>query len=307
MTARSEPPVSVIIPCYNQARYLSAAIESALTQLGGRPEVIVVDDGSTEDVAGVVAHHPGVRFLNQANQGVAVARNAGLALATRPYLVFLDADDRLLPDALQAGVAALAGRADAAWAAGLCRIIGPDGALRPFRQQAPVSGDPYAALLRSNFVWMPGEAIFRRERVIEAAGFDPTVPASADYDLYLRLARQHPVVVHRQVVAEYRMHDEKMSGNGLLMLRSTLQVLERQWPYARSRREYRVAYAAGNRFWRDFYGDRVVEDIRLSLRQEGRRGRALAWGLALLRHNPRAVAVQLYRKLRNTLRPAPSS
>ena len=303
MSAERESPVSVVIPCYNQARYLPDAIESVLSQRAGRPEVIVVDDGSTEPVAPVVGRYPGVRLLAQSNAGVASARNAGLRLSSRPFVVFLDADDRLTPDALAIGLAVLEAHPEAAGAIGLCRVIDPDGQPRPFRQQPPVYGDVYTALLRSNFVWMPAEVIYRREPLARCGGFDPSTPAAADYDLYLRLAREFPLAVHRDVVAEYRMHDEKMSGNGLLMLQSTLRVVERQWPYARRSREHRAAYAEGNRFWRDFYGDRVVEEIRASLKTGGRRRRAFAWALALLRHHPRAVVLHIFRKLRNTIRP----
>ncbi len=304
MDGERELPVSVVIPCHNQARYLPDAIASALAQRAGRPEVIVVDDGSTEPLAGVVGRYPGVRLLTQSNGGVAAARNAGLAVCSRPCVVFLDADDRLMPDGLAIGLAALEAHPEAAGAVGLCQVIDPDGRPRPFRQQPPVEGDVYAALLRSNFVWMPAEVIYRRDEVVRKEGFDLSTPAAADYDLYLRLAWDHHFVLHRQVVAEYRMHDGNMSANGLLMLRSTLRVLERQWPRARLCRELRAAYAEGHRFWRDFYGDRVVEEIRSSLKSQGRRRLAFAWALALLRHHPRAVALHVFRKVRNTLRPA---
>lgn len=297
-----EAPVSVVIPCFNQVRYLSEAIESALAQTVGPPEVIVVDDGSDEPLSRIVTGDPSVRVVRQANAGVAAARNAGLRLCSRPFVVFLDADDRLMPDALSVGLAALHAHPEAAAAVGLCRVIGLDGASRPFRQQPPVEGDVYAALLRSNFAWMPAEVIYRRDALVRVGGFDPRESAAADYDLYLRLAREHPLAIHRHVVAEYRVHDGNMSANGILMMRSTLRVLERQWPYVRRRTDYRAAYAEGNRFWRHFYGDRVVEEIRTSFKTEGRRRRAFAGTLALLRHHPGAVALHLFRKVRNSLR-----
>lgn len=302
VTGSGDAPVSVVIPCYNQARYLPEAIESALAQEAGRPEVIVVDDGSSEPIAPLVARYPGVRLIRQPNAGVAAARNAGLRLSSRPYVVFLDADDRLTRQAIGTGLAALGARPDAAGAVGLCRVIGLDGLPRPFRQQPPIEGDVYAALLRSNFVWMPAEGLYRRDALLRIGGFDPSEPAAADYDMYLRLAREQPLAVHRQIVAEYRVHDGNMSADGLLMMRSTLNVLARQWPHVRRRREYRAAYAEGSRFWRRFYGDRVVEEIRTSFRTEGQRRRAFSWAFALLRHHPAAVVLHLFRKARNSLR-----
>ena len=91
------PLVSVIITSYNQARFLSDAIESVLTQTYSQFEMVVVDDGSTDNASEVVARYPGVRYMRQDNQGLSAARNTGLRESNGAYLVFLDADDRLLP------------------------------------------------------------------------------------------------------------------------------------------------------------------------------------------------------------------
>ncbi|HWO47940.1 MAG TPA: glycosyltransferase family A protein, partial [Solirubrobacterales bacterium] len=117
------PLVSVVIPCWNQAHYLGEAIESALSQSYPSLEVIVVDDGSEDNSAAVAARFPGVRCLRQGNSGVAAARNRGLAEAGGEYAVFLDADDRLLPDALAVGVRELEARPETAFAAGMPRDI----------------------------------------------------------------------------------------------------------------------------------------------------------------------------------------
>src|SRR5215212_9690625 len=95
----SPPLVSVVIPCYNQAHFLSEAIESVLAQTHPNFEIIVVDDGSTDNTSEVAARYPGVRHIRQDNQGLAAARNTGLRESKGTCLVFLDADDRLLPNA----------------------------------------------------------------------------------------------------------------------------------------------------------------------------------------------------------------
>src|SRR5436309_2384320 len=103
------PSVSVIIPCYNQGHFLADAIERALEQSYRPLEVIVVDDGSSDESSEVARRFEGVRLMRQPNRGLSAARNAGLAASAGDYLVFVDADDRLLRDALQAGVNGLAG------------------------------------------------------------------------------------------------------------------------------------------------------------------------------------------------------
>src|SRR5215210_2105808 len=95
------PLVSVIIPCYNQAHFLGEAIESVLGQSYPNFEIVVVDDGSPDDTAEVAARYPEVRYICQDNQGLSAARNTGLGQSEGEYVVFLDADDRLLPEALE--------------------------------------------------------------------------------------------------------------------------------------------------------------------------------------------------------------
>src|SRR5918994_3621037 len=96
--------VTVVIPCYNQAHFLGEAIESVLSQSYPNFEILVVDDGSTDDTSEVAGRYPQqVRLIRQENRGLAGARNTGIGHARGEYLVFLDADDRLLPEALEAG------------------------------------------------------------------------------------------------------------------------------------------------------------------------------------------------------------
>src|SRR5438046_8618551 len=99
--------VSVIIPCHNQAHFLDEAIESVLTQTYPNHEIIVVDDGSTDNTATVAKCHSPLRYIYQENAGPSAARNTGVKESRGEYLVFLDADDRLLPEALEIGVGCL--------------------------------------------------------------------------------------------------------------------------------------------------------------------------------------------------------
>src|SRR6266480_1367400 len=121
------PLVSVVIPCYNQAHFLGEAIESVMAQTYPHFEVVVVDDGSTDNIAAVVARYPGVRCFQQGNQGLSAARNTGLRHSIGECLVFLDADDRLMPRAIEVGLASLRDHPECAFVYGRSRFMAFDG------------------------------------------------------------------------------------------------------------------------------------------------------------------------------------
>jgi len=122
-----EPLVSIVIPCFNQGRFLGEAIDSALAQAHPAIEVIVVNDGSTDDTRSVACARPGVRHIEQRNQGAPTARNTGLADSRGEYVLFLDADDRLLPHAVALGIQSLDAHPDWSFVTGHVRLIAEDG------------------------------------------------------------------------------------------------------------------------------------------------------------------------------------
>jgi len=258
--------VSVVIPCYNQAHFLHEAIENALAQTYSHREILVVDDGSTENIAEVAAGYPKVRYIRQENSGVSAARNTGLKQSRGEYLVFLDADDRLLPEALEIGVNYLREHPDCAFAAGCCRLIVADGSLLDDEPNHPhVSREHFLALLRGNYrIWCPGSVIYQRTAFDVVNGFDPSLGPGADYDLYLRIARDSPIFCHNRFVADYRLHRSSMSVDHLSMLREVLKALDSQWDFVKGRDSYVEAFETGKRYWQDYYeslqmGDRILE------------------------------------------------
>ena len=126
----NRPGVTIVIPCFNQARYLPAAVASVRSQHYQPVECIVVNDGSTDDTAAVVSQL-GARVLEQSNRGLAEARNAGLAAARSELIIFLDADDELLPDAVARAAAALASDHVAAAVVGRCQVMDAAGGPLP--------------------------------------------------------------------------------------------------------------------------------------------------------------------------------
>jgi glycosyltransferase involved in cell wall biosynthesis len=252
--------VSVVIPCYNQAHFLAEAIESALAQAYRPLEIIVVDDGATDNTAEVASTYAGVRLVRQANQGLAAARNAGLRASRGELVVFLDADDRLLPAAVETGAAALSARPDAAFAVGRHGRISVDGVPLPSPRRPRVERDHYASLVRRCWIAMPATVMYRRRVLVAVGGFDPRLRYAEDYDLYLRITRRFPIVDHYAEVAEYRQHAGTLSRNAERMLAATLAVLAPHRPGATASPALRSAWGAReNVVW---YYDRLLDAAR---------------------------------------------
>src|SRR5262245_46419483 len=150
----SERRVAIVIVCYNQARYLREAIDSALAQTLPDVDVLVVDDGSTDNTGEIALSFPTVRYVHQRNQGLAAARNTGIHETMAPYLLFLDADDRLLPESAQSGLECFRQRPECGFVFGAWRKFYEDGSAA-LSEGAIASGeDYYLRLLRGNIIGM---------------------------------------------------------------------------------------------------------------------------------------------------------
>src|SRR5258708_7454977 len=179
-THSAPPHVSIVIVCYNQARYLPDAIHSALAQTFTDIEVLVVDDGSTDNTRDVVRSFPTIRYVYQNNQGLAAARNTGIHETTGLYLLFLDADDRLLPDAAQSGLECFEGRPESGFVFGKWRNIYDDGSPAPSETGSTVKQDHYWHLLQGNFIGMHGAVLYSRDALLHVGGFNTKLPACED-------------------------------------------------------------------------------------------------------------------------------
>jgi len=286
--------ISVVIPCYRQAHFLPEAIESVLAQTYAHWEIVVVNDGSTDNVAEVAARYPGVRCITQENAGLSAARNTGIRHTNGDFLVFLDADDRLLPRALELGFEGFSGHPEAAFVAGLCTRIASDGTPLAERPEPYDQEDHYLWLLRGNTVPMPGAVMFRRCVFEWVTGFAEGVGPAADYDLYLRVAKDFPIYCHNESVAEYRVHGANMSGNANVMLQACAAVLRSQRQNAMQTREARQAWREGMEFTRQYYGSQAVSDTRLDMAQH--RWRSAIRNLVMLARYDRRGLVSLLRQ-----------
>lgn len=171
--------ITVVITCFNYGAYLPEAVASALEQEGGRPHVTVVDDGSTEPATERALERlpPGVRLIRQANAGLSAARNAGLRVADTPYLIALDADDRLAPSALQLLRLPLDRDPTLGFSYGTARFFGEWEGSLSFPHY-----DPYKLLYRHI---IGSTALMRRELFEQVGGFDPEFSAYEDWEFWL--------------------------------------------------------------------------------------------------------------------------
>jgi len=291
VTAASTPVVAVVIPCFNQAHYLAEAIESVLSQTLTPPEVVVVDDGSEDNSYEVAGRYERVIRMRQRNQGVAAARNAGLGATGADRVVFLDADDRLLPTALEVGANALDRRPQVAFVSGVSRDIGGDGRVLSGLRQPLVTQDHYLRLLEDCFIWSGSSIVYRRSALETVGGFDESLEAGDDYDLYLRLARRFPIFCHESVVTEYRRHGTNTTRDPGVVLDSQLEVLRRQRSSVHDRRE-REARRRGMRKTRREHGRALAGQIAEDWARRRRR-RALHGVGTLIRNDPQGVTYLL--------------
>jgi hypothetical protein len=282
--------VSVVIPCHNHAAFLQEAIDSVLAQTYPHFEIVVVDDGSTDNTAEVAGHHAGVQLVQQERRGLPAARNAGLRASTGELVVFLDADDRLKPQALEAGLRALRAHPQCAFVSGQVELTHGDGSLMRAARHRIVDHDHYRMLLQGNIVLSHATALFRRQALEVVGGFDESLEACEDYDLYLRISRRFPVYTHDECVAEYRRHGSNMHRDPGRMLVGALRALRKQRKEARRTDADHAAYELGLAHWRREFGGQLVDDLRDRLagrrldRETRRRLRVLArWYPAGLR------------------------
>lgn len=296
--------ISVVIPCYRQAHFLAQAVQSVLAQQYSPVEVIVIDDGSPDDVETVVRHFPTVTLLRQENLGLAATRNRGLALSRGDFVVFLDADDRLLPDALAVGAQALATHPLCAFVWGFNRPIDTQGQVLPGVARHYRGGTTYRHLLEQNIVGPPVGVMFRRIQLVEIGGFWTATDYAEDYDLYLRLARQYPYFCHEQVIAEYRYHESKLSSDSRRMLQGMLLALQAQESWVAGDPELARALRRGRQdAWHQYDAEPRLERLRsLVLSKEWRT--AIACGASLLLRYPGMFLRVAARQARRALLPS---
>ncbi|RLB06846.1 MAG: glycosyltransferase family 2 protein [Deltaproteobacteria bacterium] len=205
------PLVSVIIPTFNRGWILKEAIDSVLSQTFTDYELIVVDDGSTDNTPDILKSYPQTKLIRQENRGVSAARNKGVKASAGKYLAFLDSDDLWLPGKLEKQVNFFNKNPDA----NICQTeeiwIRNGTRVNPKKKHLKPSGTIFEKCLGLCLV-SPSAVMMTREVFDEAGGFDETLPACEDYDLWLRLTCKYPVyLIEEPLTIKRGGHKDQLS------------------------------------------------------------------------------------------------
>lgn len=228
----TDPAVSVIIPAYNSAPFLAETLGSAFAQTYRDFEIIVINDGSTDNTDEVISEFQDrIVYIKQPNRGVMAARNAGLKAARGRYIALLDSDDLLLPNFLEVLVGMLEADPDVSVAYPNARYFGwpkHDGKLHQdvFPVAQPVSFD--RMLKRECYIF--GLLVFRREVIDDVGGYDEALEGQGaeDFELWLRMLRHgYRFQFTTEVLALYRWRHDSLSNTGIKILRCVVSVYEK--------------------------------------------------------------------------------
>ena len=219
------PEVSTIIPVYNGAAFVAEAIDSALAQEGVDQEIIVVDDGSTDQTPTILASYGNrIRVIRQPNAGQARARNAGMAAARGQWIAFLDADDVWLPDKLIRQLQACDGFDWCSTNAIFFNTAAGQQWIR-YPESEDYTGDVFETLLVANIVII-SSAIVRRKQIDRIGGFNPRYPGLEDWDFWIRLGRICQLKYLPVPLVKYRLHQSSMSAKVRAALPVHLRLIE---------------------------------------------------------------------------------
>ena len=220
--------ISVVIPSYNRAHTLQRALQSVFDQSSTVDEVILVDDGSTDDSAAMVAQNfPGVSIVRQPNAGVSAARNRGIEAAQYDWIALLDSDDSWLPhkiktvrDAALKHPGFVLYHSDEIWVRRGVRV-------NPMQKHRKSGGWIFAQCLPLCAI-SPSASVIQKSALQDLGLFDESLPACEDYDLWLRLCHRFPVhYIEQPLITKYGGHEDQLSRQYPAMDRFRVRALHR--------------------------------------------------------------------------------
>lgn len=219
--------VSVVVPAYNNADYTVETVESVLGQTYKNREIIVVDDGSTDDTREALEKFGDeIRYIYKENGGACSARNLGIGLSTSEYVACLDCDDLWLPEKLEYSVAVLEQDPDLALSFSSCYLIDGVGEITGLVECKAGSPRTYKELLYNNYI--TAATVVMRRSCIERVGlFDEQIFIPADWDLWLRLTRHYSIGYIDRPLSKYRLASAYSQRNLKQFLDEAMYVLDK--------------------------------------------------------------------------------
>ncbi|MEH1850077.1 MAG: glycosyltransferase [Nostoc sp.] len=230
-TSKSFPKISVIIPAYNSEQTIKRTIQSVLNQTFRDLELIVINDGSQDSTLEVVTQiqDSRIKVFSYSNAGGNVSRNRGLHHAVGEFVSFLDADDLWIADKLQSQLKALQENVTAKVAYSWTDYIDANGQFILSGKRVNVNENIYEKLLLNNFLENGSNPLICRKALITLGGFDESLSACQDWDMWLRLASNFDFICVPSVQILYRISSNSVSSNLVSQEKACLQVLERAY------------------------------------------------------------------------------
>jgi glycosyltransferase involved in cell wall biosynthesis len=296
----SAPRTSIVIPCHESLRWLPQTLRSVLDQSDRDLEVVLVDDGGTDDLVGFVAGvgDDRVRLVRQDNAGVSAARNRGLDEARGALVLFLDSDDLLLPGAVEALVGRFDRDPEVGLVYGWAAVIDEHGVEVSRRRTSDWEGDVWERLTTKNVVSL-GAAIAPARLLRELGGFtvnrDRFAVDVEDWELWLRVADGHRFALVPEVVLQVRRHEANSTGGGATATLDAAyrhlieSVFRDQPPHRAALRRGMTARAEMALSWHSLQDDLDAE-------------RALAYRRSAVRHEPSVRSTREYWRLGAAIR-----
>lgn len=220
------PAVSVLIPAYNHARYITETLKSVFDQSCKSFEVVVVNDGSTDSTSEVLepwVRTGQIRVIHQANSGQSAARNRGLAEARGKYVAFLDDDDYWPADKLSWQTQYLEEHPTVVAVSGVAQTVDFSG--KEILKQDVQPEVTLESLFRGNPFLSPGQLLVRHSALREVGGMNSSIWGTDDWDLWMRLARQGKIVMADKVSLYYRVHSGNASRHTGRMLKGSCETI----------------------------------------------------------------------------------
>lgn len=294
--------ISVVIPTYNGSRFIAETLESVFSQTLQPDEVLVIDDGSTDDSAAIAeSYMPRVQVYRSSNQGQAAARNLGIQKATSEWVAFLDHDDLWESSKLQRQMEEITRHLDAdlCYTGRVLLHLQGDALTRGKAIYAPPAKDIRKSLL-ADCTFFPSAVLVRRSTLLAVGGFDPKCHISEDYDLWLRLLHSGAkFVACPEPLLLYRCH-EGNSSKKLVTHQACMEVYRRRvLPYLPKYTRW-ITY--------NKYQSAIEVNVAYTMREQGNPAHLAMMARSLIhwpfndKHRYKALIHMLYTRFNNILR-----